>query len=361
MASAVFNKDFQHERITLNIVARPWRRLQRARALRARSARVGYAAPAMIVYPVGEDFAGIRLDKYLRQLLAAVPASHLFKMIRLKRVKVNGRRAQPGQLLVVGDQIEVRAREEDLAGPKSPDARRQVAPKVLFEDDWIMAIDKPPGMAVHPGTGITTGTVVDVVRAYLGPRATRNEFNASPAHRLDRDTSGVLLIAKRRRAMVHLTNVFTARAAKKRYLALVKGTFSQRNGRVDIPLAEHEQSLASRRKRGTNLQEAKTRWQALDRNDEVTLLRCAIETGRNHQIRRHFSAIEHPVVGDAKHGDFHFNREAKARWGLRRLFLHAEHLEFPHPSDQHVVVIDAPLPLELKEVLSRAGLAQLSP
>jgi 23S rRNA pseudouridine955/2504/2580 synthase len=195
------------------------------------------------------------------------------------------------------------------------------------------------------------------VRAHLGSRATRNAFSASPAHRIDRETSGVLVVAKRRPAMVHFTEVFTHHRARKKYLALVKGQLPRPKGLIDIPLAEHQQTAASRARRGVNLQEARTRYQVLCHSSHVSLVECTIETGRTHQIRRHFAAIGHPVVGDAKHGDFGFNREAKARWGLSRLFLHAARLEFPHPDGGRRVVVVAQLPAELVDAMRRAGLS----
>ena len=176
----------------------------------------------MIEFRIDEDNAGVRLDKFLRKKLATVPVSHLFKMIRTKRVKVNGKRAQVDQALAAGDLLSIRGDEHQLLGKREPGAARPGAPldlswlTVLYEDDWMMAVNKPAGMAVHPGSGITDGTLVDYVRAYLGPKATRNDFTASPAHRLDRDTSGVILVAKRRPAMVHFTDVFTHGHARKR-------------------------------------------------------------------------------------------------------------------------------------------------
>ncbi len=321
----------------------------------------------VLEFRITEDHAGVRLDKFLRKKLANVPVSHLFKMIRVKKVKVNGKRAQGEQALAVGDLITVRGDEQQLTG--TPIARAPAPPppvdltelKVLFEDDWLLVMDKPSGMAVHTGSGITGGTVVDLVRAYLGPKAVRNDFAASPAHRLDRDTSGVLVVAKRRPAMVHFTDVFTRHRAKKRYLVLVKGKLNKPEGLIDLPLSEHQQTAESRERRGVNLQEARTRWKVIAQSSEVAFVSATIETGRTHQIRRHFLAIGHPVAGDKKHGDFAFNREAKARWGLKRLFLHAERLEFPHPEGDRRTVVESPLPQELVDVLSAAGLSHARP
>jgi 23S rRNA pseudouridine955/2504/2580 synthase len=319
----------------------------------------------MIEYRIDEDNAGIRLDKFLRKKLATVPTSHLFKMIRTKKVRVNGKRAQPEQELQAGDAVAIRGDEKQLLGPARPGTEQPKVPlppldvtklKVLLEDDWMMAVDKPSGMAVHTGSGITGGTVVDYVRAYLGPKAVRNDFAASPAHRLDRETSGVLLVAKRRPAMVHFTDVFTHGKSRKRYVTLAKGRMPKPTGTIDLPLSEHQQTAESKARRGVNMQEAITRYRVLRQGSEVALLEVTIETGRTHQIRRHLAAIGHPVAGDKKYGDFTFNRDVRARWGLKRLFLHAQRIEFPHPEHGGKLVVEAGLPPELLEVLKRAAL-----
>ena len=315
----------------------------------------------MIEIRIDENNAGIRLDKFLKKRLAQVPVSHLFKMIRTKKVRVNGKRAQPEQPLAQGDVLSIRGDEKSLLGDK-PAVQKKTAPldvsvlKVLLEDDWIMAIDKPSGMAVHTGSGITGGTLVDYVRAYLGPKAVRNDFSASPAHRLDRETSGVILVAKRRPAMVHFTDVFTHGKAKKRYLTLVKGKMPKPQGTIDLPLSEHQQTAESKARRGVNMQEAITRYKVVKLSSQASFLECTLETGRTHQIRRHLAAIGHPVAGDRKYGDFAFNRDVKVKWGLDRLFLHAQRLEFPHPMDGRSRLVETPLPTELQDVLQRAGL-----
>lgn len=316
----------------------------------------------MIELRVDEDHGGVRLDKLLRERFPTVPVSHLFKMVRTKKIRVNGRRAQPDQPLAVGDLLLIRGTPENLLPSKTPGerapARKPPLRKIpiLFEDGWMMAVDKPSGMAVHPGSGITSGTLVDWVRDYLGPTAVRNGFAASPAHRLDRDTSGVIIIAKRRPAMVHFTKVFTEGRAKKRYFAWVKGKMPKPSGEIDLPLAEHQQTAASRARRGVNYQAALTRWKVLAKSSETTLLECRIATGRTHQIRRHLAAVGHPVLGDRRHGDFAYNRQVRARWGLERLFLHAERIELPHPETSAMMRFRAPVPDELLGALSRAGI-----
>src|SRR5207302_1141828 len=130
----------------------------------------------------------------------------------------------------------------------------------------------------------------------------------------------------------HFTEVFTLKKAKKKYLTMVRGRL-QPHGVIDLPLAEHQQTAESRARRGVNLQAAVTRYRLLAQGGAAAYVECVIETGRTHQIRRHFAAVGHPIAGDKKHGDFAFNREAKSSWGLDRLFLHAAYLEFPHPED----------------------------
>ncbi len=314
----------------------------------------------MIEKIVSEDAAGQRLDKFLRRVLPTVPASHLFKLLRTRQVRVNGKRMQGDALLRAGDQILIRGDPDALLAPREP--TRSTPPlddfraSILYEDEYLMAADKPAGLAVHPGSGIEGATLVDLARAYLGPTP-EGEFAPSPGHRLDRDTSGVVLVAKTRRCMVRLAEMFEAGDVRKSYLALVKGRFSPPNGTLDLPLAEHQQTRNSREARGVNMQEAITHYRTLATGDEVSLLECRIETGRTHQIRRHLESSGHPIAGDRRYGDFPFNRRLKAQAGLKRMFLHARTLELSHPLTGTPLQLEAPLPPELTAALQRLGLA----
>jgi len=314
----------------------------------------------MIERKIGEDSAGQRLDKYVRRLLREVPLSHVYKMFRTRKVRLNGARGRPEELLKAGDVVVVRGDDERLlSAPPAvqPQPRRARVPlRVLFEDDYLMAVEKPAGMAVHPGSGIESATLVDEVRAMLGPRAVHNEFAPSPAHRLDRDTSGIILVAKRRPAMVRLTEIFTAGDATKCYLALAKGQLERARGTIDLPLSEHEQTARSRAERGVNMQPAITHYRVLGKGSGASLLECAIETGRTHQIRRHLLAVGHPIAGDRRYGDFPFNRELKGKFGLKRMFLHARRISVAHPMTGQKMVFEAPLAAELVEVLVRMGI-----
>ena len=320
----------------------------------------------MLTLTVSSDAAGQRLDKYVRRALKEVPLSHVYKMFRTRRIRVNGARGRAEQILAGGETIVIRGDEERLLGsppaPGEPGGAGEKGPVtfgVLHEDQEILAVDKPAGLAAHPGTGIAGATLVEMSRAYLGAaKASPGEFRPSPAHRLDRETSGVVVVAKTRRAMVGLGEIFTSgEKVEKSYLALVKGKMPRDHGVIDLPLAEHEQTARSKERRGVKFQEAITRWKVLSSMKEATLLEVRIETGRTHQIRRHLEAAGHPVAGDRRYGDFPFNRAARQRWGLRRMFLHAWRLALPHPVTGARLSLEAPLPAELTAALARANLA----
>jgi 23S rRNA pseudouridine955/2504/2580 synthase len=320
----------------------------------------------VLEFRVSPDAAGQRLDKFVRRVLEDVPLSHVYKMLRTRKVRVNGARGRAEQLLAEGDRVTIRGEEERLrspaagGAPRAPAAGRAPALAVLFEDEHLLAVDKPAGLAAHPGTGITGPTLVEAAREHLRvpDDLSPAEFRPSPAHRLDRDTSGVVLVAKTRKAMAAITATFTSgEEVRKAYLALAKGKLPRAEGRIDLALSEHEQTARSKAARGVNFQEATTHYRVLASMKEASLLALRIETGRTHQIRRHLQAIGHPVAGDRRYGDFPFNRAAKQRWGLARMFLHAWRLELPHPVTGAPLRLAAPLPPELREVLGRANLA----
>ncbi len=314
----------------------------------------------MIEFTISADSAGQRLDKALRRLLPEVPLSHLYKLLRTRRVRVNGARAWGETILAEGDRVVVRGDRTALL------VARPIAPRppplddfraaILYEDEHLLAFDKPAGLAVHPGSGLVGATLVDLARAYLPPAAA-GEFAPSPAHRLDRDTSGIVLVAKTRRGMVGLAHAFEEGAVEKRYLALVKGRLVPATGSIELPLAEHQQTRRSREALGVRFQPAVTRYRTLAAVPLASLLTCRIETGRTHQIRRHLAASGHPVAGDRRYGDFPFNRQLKAETGLARMFLHAAALRLSHPMTGRPLAFASPLPGALAAVLERLGLA----
>ena len=221
--------------------------------------------------------------------------------------------------------------------------------RVVFEDDWLLAVDKPAGLATQAGKG-ADDTLEAWARAYLGSHASRNGFTVGAVHRLDRATSGVILLAKRRPAMVNLSRALSERRVHKRYLALVKGVPKKAKDRIRTPLVDLHGAFGVP-------QEAITRYEILGSNTDASLVACFPETGRLHQIRRHFAGLLHPLAGDPKYGDAAFDARARGAWGLQRLFLHAAAITFPHPRDGAAMTLDAPLPDELMNVLGRVGLA----
>jgi 23S rRNA pseudouridine955/2504/2580 synthase len=310
-------------------------------------------------YKVTPDAAGQRLDKYLRKRLENMPLSHVYKLVRTKKVRVNGARADIAQLLAPGDEVTVHVLQAAQPPPPRPITAVRQDFGILYEDEHILVCDKPAGLAIHAGSGITGETLVDQARAYLerqGLKTPEGEFKPSPAHRLDRETSGAVVVAKTRQAMVRLTEIFTAGEAEKSYLALAKGRFQKETGSVDLRLPEHQQTAASKAQRGVNMQQALTHWRKLAGGPDATLLELTIETGRTHQIRRHLAAIGHPVVGDGKYGDFPFNRQAQRQFGLKRMFLHSTRLSLAHPLTKKRLTFVSHLPHELQEVLPRAGI-----
>lgn len=308
-------------------------------------------------YEISEDGAGQRLDKFVRRVLPELAGSAVYKLIRTKKIRVNGVRAKENQLLAAGDRVSIRAQAVQAAttpreAPAPLSVKREF--EILHEDKHILVVNKPSGLAIHPGSGITSSTLVDQVRAYVG-EVPEGEFKPAPAHRLDRETSGVVIIAKTRQAIVRLAEIFTEQDTRKIYLTLVAGELDP-EGVIDIPLAEHQQSAANKAARGVNLQRAVTRWKRLGHARGLTLAEVQIETGRTHQIRRHFAAIGRPVVGDAKHGDFPLNRQVRAELGLKRMFLHAARLQLPHPATEQKSTFRAPLSPDLMAVLESLGL-----
>lgn len=307
-------------------------------------------------FKISADGAGQRLDKFVRRVLPDLPTSAVYKLIRTKKIRVNGTRAEENRPLAEGDLVTIREQAVQATGSgekaKPRPAKREF--EILHEDKHILVVNKPSGLAIHPGSGITASTLVDQVRAYIGD-VPEGEFKPAPAHRLDRETSGVVMVAKTRQAIVRLAEIFTEGETRKIYLTLVAGELDP-EGVIDIALAEHQQSAASKAQRGVNLQNAVTHWKRLGHARGMTLAEVRIETGRTHQIRRHFAAIGRPVAGDSKHGDFPLNRQLRGELGLKRMFLHAARLQLPHPDSGQKMTFRAPLPPELMSVLRALGL-----
>lgn len=296
---------------------------------------------------VGDDGDGQRVDNYLAKILKGVPKSHLYRIVRSGEVRVNGRRVDPDARLRAGDQLRIPPIRTAASAPRpaSRPLKPDALPPVLFEDEALIAVNKPPGVAVHGGSGIAFGVIERLRRAR--PDAPFLEL----AHRLDRDTSGVLLVAKRRAALTALHAQLREGTMDKRYYVLVRGRWRDAMRVVDLPLAARTSGTGERRVRidaggrvaRTVFRRVKT-WPRT--HPPLALLEAELETGRMHQIRVHLAHIGFPIAGDDKYGDFAWNREL-ARNGLKRLFLHAHRIRFAHPEDGREVVVEAPLAADL--------------
>jgi len=308
-------------------------------------------APSVKTLTVDEDSTGQRLDNFLMRHLKGVPKTHVYRIIRSGEVRVNKGRASAEQRVETGDLVRlppVRISAQVQAKADAPAPAREFP--VLMEDEALMAIDKPAGVAVHGGSGVSFGVIEQLRRAR--PASTNLEL----VHRLDRETSGVLLVAKKRSALKILQDQFRDRETGKTYLALVLGLWPSNKKVIDSPLFKYTVE--------TGVGEGERRVKVVDKEDpngmrSITLVRVArtvgpytllevtIKTGRTHQIRVHLASQGHPIAGDDKYGDFEHNKLLH-KMGLKRMFLHAWQLKFQHPQSHRSVSLQAPLPPELK-------------
>jgi 23S rRNA pseudouridine955/2504/2580 synthase len=297
-------------------------------------------APAVQWIEVSADEAGQRIDNYLIARLKGVPKSRVYSALRSGEVRINSKRVEASRKVAAGDRIRVppvrmAEREEEVPAPhfKLP---------VLFEDDHLLAIDKPAGIAVHGGSGVAHG-VIESLRS-MRPEARFLEL----VHRLDRETSGVLLVAKRRSALVPLHELMRTRSMDKRYLVGVKGRFRNEVQRVRAALEKRDVAGEKRVSVAEGGQEAETVFRRISRGAEASLLEAELLTGRTHQIRVHLQHLKHPVLGDDKYGDFELNKRLRKE-GLKRMFLHAAKLSFEHPATHRTLELESPLPRELRQ------------
>lgn len=296
--------------------------------------------PAVRRELVGEEEATQRVDNFLLRRSKGVPKSHVYQILRSGQVRVNGRRVAPDYRLHCGDEVRIPPLRiaERPAVPLAPSGRDF---PILFEDEAIVAVDKPAGVAVHGGSGIRFG-IIEQMRQQR-PEARFLEL----VHRLDLETSGVLLLAKKRSALTGLHSQLREGAAGKTYIALVRGRWPDPLRHIRLSLHKYLTAEGERRvnvsetgKPAHSVVRLKARWQ------NFSLVEVELKTGRTHQIRVHLSHLGYPLCGDDKYGEFALNREL-ARLGLKRMFLHAWHLTFTHPLSGTTIELEAPLPDEL--------------
>jgi len=316
------------------------------------ASEVAEGARAKVSYvEAAEGDAGQRIDNFLMRVLKAVPKSHVYRVLRKGEVRVNGKRAKPEYRLVEGDRVRIPPLRIETEAPVEKPSRSlqdALVAAIIHEDRDILVLNKPAGVAVHGGSGQSFG-VIEALRA-ARPELTEMEL----VHRLDRDTSGCLLVAKRRAALRELHGRLREREMDKKYLALVTGRWTLGPKKIELALKTNLRQGGERMVRvHPEGQVAISRFKPVQFFGKIaTLMEVSIGTGRTHQIRVHAAAAGHPVAGDEKYGDREGNTALKA-FGLRRMFLHAHTLGFIRPGTAEPFSITAPIDDELKQVLQR--------
>ncbi|HYP66925.1 MAG TPA: RluA family pseudouridine synthase [Thiobacillaceae bacterium] len=295
---------------------------------------------------IDDAHVGQRLDNFLLSLLKGVPKSRIYKLVRGGEVRVNGGRAAASQRLDEGDEVRIPPVRQAEAAPRPrtlPGDVTRLKPAILYRDDDLLVLDKPSGMAVHGGSGISRG-VIEQLRLEF-PEQHFMEL----AHRLDRETSGVLVVALKRRALTQLHHIFRQHRVDKRYLVLATGRWRDETRNVRLALHKFVTGEGERR---VTVQEggqaAHTIFHRLKTWPGFALLEAELKTGRTHQIRVHLAYLKHPIAGDDKYGNFPLNKVLMAQ-GLKRMFLHAASLSFEHPVSGEPLRFEAPLPQELQK------------
>jgi 23S rRNA pseudouridine1911/1915/1917 synthase len=291
-----------------------------------------------------EADAGMRLDRFVAARVADLSRSYARQLIDDGHILLNGRDARPSEPVRPGDIVTVRR-----PLPRPTDIAAQDIPlTVVYEDADVVVVDKPAGMVVHPAPGHPDGTLVNALLARYPEITIGDDLRPGIVHRLDRDTSGLLVVARNEGALRHLQAQQQARTMTKLYLAVVEGRFKEPEGVIDAPIGRHTHDrtrmavLASGRA-------ARSHWRVLEDLGEYTLLEVRLETGRTHQIRVHFAHKSRPVLGDPLYGP----RKPRATFGLQRQFLHAHRLGFALPSTGAHVAFESPLPPDLQAALEK--------
>lgn len=297
---------------------------------------------------VDESREGQRLDNFLLGQLKGVPKSHVYRVLRRGEVRVNGGRAKADYRLQPGDKVRIPpVRQPERSKPPDASALGWLNERILYEDRDFLVLDKPAGMPVHGGSGVPLG-VIEALRQ-LREGAPMLEL----AHRLDRGTSGCLLIAKNRPTLLALHAMFRDGEIEKEYVALVRGRWRGGPRHISAPLERDRPEKGERRVGVTESgKAAETAFRPAGFFGPATLMEIRLYTGRMHQARVHATFAGHPIAGDDKYGERDFNRELRAV-GLRRLFLHSARLQFAHPGTGARIKVESPLPPELTTVLER--------
>jgi len=300
---------------------------------------------------IGSEHAGLRLDAFLASQIEGWSRARLQKLIENEDVLVNGKPSKSSYKLREGDDLEI----ELTAAPTTDFAPENIPIDVVYEDDTLVVVNKPAGLVVHPAAGTPSGTLANALAFHFQQLPARG-VRPGIVHRLDRDTSGLIVVAKTEAALENLSDQFRDRTVFKSYVALVHGRMSPDSGKIDQPLAR-DRSNRTRMAVVRGGRNALTLYRVRRSFDRFTLLDVELKTGRTHQIRVHLAWLKHPVVGDETYGGGRDNtiQDPKLRAHVRNLkrhFLHAEKLSFTHPKTGEVVKFESPLPAELSALLA---------
>jgi len=299
------------------------------------------------VVVIDDTRAAQRVDNFLLRELKGVPRSRVYRLLRGGEVRVNSRRVEATYRLQPGDRVRIPPVRLSATVRRAAPAPRDPGFRVAYEDDALLVIEKPAGVAVHGGSGVSFGVIEQLRAARQGARF------LELAHRLDRETSGLLILAKKRAALVALHAALREGRVTKRYLALAKGAWTRPTREVELPLRK---TLTHAGERRVNVepggQASRTLFRLVEQCAGFSLLEATLATGRTHQIRVHLAHLGFPIAGDDKYGDFELNRQL-ARHGLKRMFLHARELAFDHPLTGARIGLVAPLPEDLADFLER--------
>lgn len=309
------------------------------------------SAPQVRLVEVDDGSAGQRIDNFLLRECKGVPKSHVYRILRSGEVRVNKGRVDAAYRLVLGDIVRIPPVRMATPDPDAPSHVPAATFPVLFEDDYLLAINKPAGVAVHGGSGVSFGVIEQMRRAM--PHLKFLEL----VHRLDRETSGILLLAKKRAALVGMHEQIRHNRMDKRYLACVTGPWHDRQRAVKAPLHKYLTPEGERRVRvQEDGQASHTIFRMVESLPPYTLLEAELKTGRTHQIRVHLAHLGTPIVGDDKYGDFTLNKNLArpgTKPGIKRMFLHAYRLKLTHPVLNTPIALEASLPPECEQFLNQ--------
>lgn len=321
----------------------------------------------MITRIIDRNFANMRLDRFLRKAFPNEPLSTFFAILRKKKVRVNGIHAKAPQMLREGDTVDIyenfKSLENQTQNASAPQkswgsearfANRDFVQNNLnlaLEKEDFVVVDKPSGIPSQPGTGTRKGESLVEMLWQWGADG-RLDFKPTIAHRLDEETSGLLIAALHGDTLREFTRMLREHKIQKTYFALVKGNLKKERGTIKATLERTDSKAGAKMKTGTETGvSAITHYAVKEHLKGYDLVKINLETGRMHQIRAHFESIGHPLVGDSRYGDFALNREFKKEFGLKRLFLHSARLEFEWKGEH--VIVESPLPMELRAVVKK--------